>query len=296
MEEREVNRLGVLSSERAKSISKRNNIIRDGVFEMAELILPHHHESDGKIEQLNQCLRRTEHFQAVADVFRQLADSSRIRIFWLLCHCEECVLDISALMEMSSPAVSHHLRQLKDSGLIVSRRRGREVCYRASDSEQAQLLHVMIEKTMAIACPEDGDIARIAPRKLSPDERAGAETAQYPQEQVEIVRRVHEMLTADLSSRVTIDELSRRFHIKPSTLKALFKAVYGNSIAAHVREHRMERAAALLRDGDDSVTEISRAVGYESPSKFTAEFRKVYEMLPTEYRRLARRDGMNLHI
>ena len=294
MEEREVNCLGVLSSERAKSISKRN--IKDGVFEMAELILPHHHESDGKIEQLNQCLRRTEHFQAVADVFRQLADSSRIRIFWLLCHCEECVLDISALMEMSSPAVSHHLRQLKDSGLIVSRRRGREVCYRASDSEQAQLLHVMIEKTMAIACPEESDISEIAPRQLSPDERAGAETAQYPQEQVEIVHRVHETLTADLSSRVTIDELSRRFHINPSTLKALFKAVYGNSIAAHVREHRMERAAALLRDGDDSVAEISRAVGYESPSKFTAEFRKVYEMLPTEYRRLARRDGMNLHI
>ena len=258
---------------------------------MTESNLPHHHEHGGKIEQLSQCLRRTEHFQTVADVFRQLSDSSRIRIFWLLCHCEECVLDISALMKMSSQAVSHHLRQLKDSGLIVSRRRGREVCYRASDSEQAQLLHIMIEKTMAIACPEESDISEIAPRQLSPDERAGAEAAQYPQEQVEIVRRVHETLTADLSSRVTIEELSRRFHINPSTLKALFKAVYGSSIAAHMREHRMERAAALLRDGDDSVADISRAVGYESPSKFTAEFRKMYEMLPTEYRRLVRRGG-----
>ena len=41
--------------------------------------------------------------------------------------CEECVLNISAMLEMSSPAVSHHLRPLKNSGLIVSRREGKEV-------------------------------------------------------------------------------------------------------------------------------------------------------------------------
>ena len=47
----------------------------------------------------------------------QLSDSSRVRIFWLLCHCEECVIDLSAMVGMSSPAVSHHLRQLRESGL-----------------------------------------------------------------------------------------------------------------------------------------------------------------------------------
>ena len=33
-----------------------------------------------------------ENFQTVADIFKQLGDGSRIRIFWLLCHCEECVI------------------------------------------------------------------------------------------------------------------------------------------------------------------------------------------------------------
>ena len=255
---------------------------------MPDMSLPHHHASDGKIEQLSACLGHTEHFQIVADVFRLLGDPSRIRIFWLLCHCEECVLDISALMQMSSPAVSHHLRLLKEAKLIVSRRRGREVCYRAAQSDQARLLHVMIEKTMAMACPEESDLAEIAPRSLTPDGYASEEADLYPQEQVEIVRQMHDMLTRDLSQRITIEELSRRFHMNPSTLKELFKAVYGNSIAAHMREHRMEHAAVLLRDSDDSVSTISRAVGYESPSKFTAEFRKLYEMLPTEYRRRVR--------
>ena len=45
---------------------------------------------------------------------------------------------------------SHHLRQLKDSGLIVSRRVGKEVYYRAADTEVAQLLHQIIERTVEV--------------------------------------------------------------------------------------------------------------------------------------------------
>ena len=56
---------------------------------------------------------------------------------------------------MSSPAVSHHLRLLKDNGLITSRRDGKEVYYTAVDSKEAQLLHVFIEQIMEVACPAD---------------------------------------------------------------------------------------------------------------------------------------------
>ena len=62
-----------------------------------------------------------ENFQTVADIFKQLGDGSRIRIFWLLCHCEECVINLSAMVNMSSPAVSHHLKQLKAAGLIAGK-------------------------------------------------------------------------------------------------------------------------------------------------------------------------------
>ena len=54
---------------------------------------------------------------------------------------------------MNSPAVSHHLKQLKAGGLIVSRREGKEVYYKAADTRQVQLLHGMIEALMAITCP-----------------------------------------------------------------------------------------------------------------------------------------------
>ena len=116
--------------------------------------LPHQHEDPIKSEKLRDYVGQMDSFQMVSDVFKQLSDTSRLRIFWLLCHCEECVLNISSLVDMSSPAVSHHLRQLKLSGLVVSRREGKEVYYRAAQTEQVQLLHLMIERTMAILCPE----------------------------------------------------------------------------------------------------------------------------------------------
>ena len=57
-------------------------------------------------------------------------------------------------MDMSSPAVSHHLRQLRSAGLIVSRREGKEVYYRASDTIQAKLFHKLIEELLEISCPK----------------------------------------------------------------------------------------------------------------------------------------------
>ena len=117
--------------------------------------LPHHHHGDHEeYSSLRAYLAETDKFVTVAEIFKQVSDPTRTRIFWLLCHCEECVLNISAMLCMSSPAVSHHLRALKSSGLIVSRREGKEVYYKASDSVRSRMLHEMIESVMEISCPE----------------------------------------------------------------------------------------------------------------------------------------------
>ena len=71
---------------------------------MPETHLPHNHGQ--ALESTFDHMPRTDDFQTVADVFKLLSDGSRIRIFWLLCHCEECVINLSAMVQMSSPAVS----------------------------------------------------------------------------------------------------------------------------------------------------------------------------------------------
>ena len=108
---------------------------------------------------------------------------------------------------------------------------------------------------------------------------------EFTREQVEIVRKIHDELLKHMDRRFTIEELSRQYLINPTTLKAAFKSVYGNSLAAHIREHRMEKAASLLRETGMSVAEIARAVGYDSQSRFTEAFKAVYHVLPRAFRK-----------
>lgn len=227
--------------------------------------LPHQHEDASHLHELEEYLRRTEYFQTVALVFRQLSDANRVRLFWLLCHCEECVVNLAAMMGMSPPALSHHLRQLRESGLIVSRRDGKEVYYKAADTAQIRMLHEIVEQVMEIACPE--------------------RTVDFQASQEAIIRHVHDELTANLSERVTIEELSHKYLMNTTTLKRVFKQVYGETIAAHIKKHRMEEAARLLTATQDDVAAIARAVGYESQSRFTAAFKETYGALPTKYRK-----------
>ncbi len=107
----------------------------------------------------------------------------------------------------------------------------------------------------------------------------------YKTEQICVVWEIHDQLTRHMEQRITIEELSKKYLINPTTLKTAFKSIYGTSIAAHIKEHRMEQAAKILKETDESIAEIARAVGYDSQSKFTAAFKAYFKVLPKEYRK-----------
>lgn len=111
------------------------------------------------------------------------------------------------------------------------------------------------------------------------------ESSQYKVEQVAVIQKIHEQLTHQLNRRFTIDELSRQYLMNTSSLKAVFKTVYGLPIALYMKEFRMKEAAKLLRETPDSIAAISRCLGYENQSKFTAAFKDIFQILPSEYRR-----------
>lgn len=109
--------------------------------------------------------------------------------------------------------------------------------------------------------------------------------SEYQIEQINIVKKIHSQLIDHMEQRTTIEELSRQYLINPTTLKNAFKSVYGTSLASHIKEHRMKKAAKMLRESDMSIAEIAQAVGYDSQSKFTTAFKAYFKILPREYRK-----------
>ena len=94
-------------------------------------------------------------------------------------------------------------------------------------------------------------------------------------------------MSTHLDERLTIPELSRRFCVSATALKAAFRALYGQPIHSWLREKRMERAAELLRRSDMSVLDISQAVGFASPSQFGANFLKRFGASPAKFRKMS---------
>ncbi len=228
-------------------------------------ILPHDHGEKEDVVKIYSKLSESRNFLSASGLFKIISDSSRLKILWILFHREDCVINISALTEISSPAVSHHLGILKDAGLIESRRCGKEVYYKASDTEISRLLHKMTEEMLEIACPSEKNSSEKTPE--------------------EIIEDVHSYLLSHLDERITIDSLSKIFLINKTTLKESFKKVYGTSLASHINIHRMEKAAQLLKDKDKSLSDISRAVGFTSQSRFSEAFRKHFGISPKDYRK-----------
>ena len=108
---------------------------------------------------------------------------------------------------------------------------------------------------------------------------------EYQFELTETIRKIHDRLLRHMEQRITIEELSRQYLINPTTLKNAFKSVYGTSIAAHIKEHRMRLAARMLIESNMNIAEIAQAVGYDSQSKFTTAFKAYFKVLPREYRK-----------
>ena len=81
----------------------------------------------------------------LADLFKLFGDSTRIRILWALSESEMCVCDLCALLKMKQPAVSHQLKNLKQSRVVKARRDGKIVYYSLDDEHIRRLLNLGME-------------------------------------------------------------------------------------------------------------------------------------------------------
>ncbi len=84
----------------------------------------------------------------IADFYKALADSTRIKIINALDQSDLCVCDISSLLNMTKSAVSHQLQNLKEMHLIKGRRQGKEIIYSLADEHVRQVFEISFKHVM----------------------------------------------------------------------------------------------------------------------------------------------------
>ncbi|MFJ8631296.1 helix-turn-helix transcriptional regulator [Streptomyces sp. NPDC093568] len=112
-----------------------------------------------------------------------------------------------------------------------------------------------------------------------------------PQEQrlrtLQALRRVRDRMDREYDQPLDVEALARGVHMSAGHLSREFRAAYGESPYGYLMTRRIERAMALLRRGDLSVTEVCFAVGCSSLGTFSTRFTELVGMSPSAYRREA---------
>jgi len=101
------------------------------------------------------------------------------------------------------------------------------------------------------------------------------------------LRRVRDRIDREYAKPLNVDELARGVHMSAGHLSRQFKLAFGESPYSYLMTRRIERAMALLRRGDMSVTEVCFTVGCASLGTFSTRFAELVGMSPSSYRQEA---------
>jgi AraC-like DNA-binding protein len=99
------------------------------------------------------------------------------------------------------------------------------------------------------------------------------------------LRRVRDRMDREYAQPLDVEALARDAHMSAGHFSRQFRAAYGESPYGYLMTRRIERAMALLRRGDLSVTEVCFEVGCSSLGTFSTRFTELVGMPPSDYRR-----------
>ena len=99
------------------------------------------HVHEDIVAKVTENMPDEETLYDLADLFRLFADSTRIKILYVLFESEMCVCDIAQLLGMTQSAISHQLRSLKQAKLVKNRRDGKTVFYSLADGHVSTILN-----------------------------------------------------------------------------------------------------------------------------------------------------------
>jgi AraC-like DNA-binding protein len=107
-------------------------------------------------------------------------------------------------------------------------------------------------------------------------------------EELAHLRRARDLMDRDYAKPLDVPAMARAAHASPSHFARQFRLAFGETPYAYLMTRRIERAKALLRGSNLSITEVSLAVGCQSLGTFSTRFREIVGMTPRAYRASAR--------
>ena len=103
-------------------------------------------------------------------------------------------------------------------------------------------------------------------------------------EELAHLRRARDLMDRNYAQPLNVPAMARAAHASPSHFARQFREAFGESPYQYLMTRRIERAKALLRGSDLSVTEIALEVGCQSLGTFSTRFHEIVGMTPREYR------------
>ncbi|MDG4666759.1 helix-turn-helix transcriptional regulator [Mycobacterium sp. 236(2023)] len=109
-----------------------------------------------------------------------------------------------------------------------------------------------------------------------------------------LLRSVKDRIDREYAQPLNVDTLARSVNMSAGHLSRQFKTAYGESPYSYLMTRRIERAMALLRRGEMSVTEVCFAVGCSSLGTFSTRFTELVGVPPSVYRKVACNDAAGI--
>ncbi len=97
------------------------------------------------VDKVKNQMLTEEYFYKLAELFKIMGDSTRMKLLFALDKSDMCVNDIANLLNMSKSSISHQLAVLRNVGIVKYRREGKEVIYSLDDEHIKELFEVSIE-------------------------------------------------------------------------------------------------------------------------------------------------------
>jgi DNA-binding transcriptional ArsR family regulator len=101
-----------------------------------------------KIEDVQRHLLKDKDLMQLSTLFKVISDPTRIRILYALDRQQLCVCDIAVILNMSQSAISHQLKLLKMSHLVVPKRQGKAVFYQLADEHVKKIFNQALDHVM----------------------------------------------------------------------------------------------------------------------------------------------------